>query len=206
MNSVLKAFALLVGGLALLLVAVFVWIDSRGISAKAQPGRVETVVARTMRRLAIPRDARDRQNPVKRSPKVIGEGMAHYADHCAACHANDGSGETEIGLGLYPKAPDMRQTATQSLTDGELFYIIENGVRLTGMPAWSTGHSGGEESTWHLVHFIRELPRLTPDDVDKMKSLNPRSPDDIRREAEEQRFLQGDEQRPGAAKPPSHQH
>ena len=70
------------------------------------------------------------------TPEVIAAGMAHYADHCAACHANDGSAETQIGLGMYPRPPDMRQPATQTLTDGELFYIIENGVRLTGMPAW----------------------------------------------------------------------
>src|SRR5215216_1054944 len=120
MRSVLLAFLLLVAIAAIALIAAFIWIDARGISAKAQPGRVETAVARTMRRLAIPRDARDRPNPVPPSPEVIAQGMAHYADHCAACHANDGSGETEIGLGLYPKAPDMRQAATQSLTDGEL--------------------------------------------------------------------------------------
>jgi mono/diheme cytochrome c family protein len=191
MRAVLKAFGLLLGLAALLLVVVFVWIDSRGISAKAEPGRLETLVARTMRRLAIPRDARDRTNPVARTPSVITEGMTHYADHCAACHANDGSGETEIGLGLYPKPPDMRQSATQALTDGELFYIIENGVRLTGMPAWSTGHGDGEESTWHLVHFIRELPRLTPEQIEDMKGLNPRSTVDIQQEREEEKFLQG---------------
>src|SRR5436305_995608 len=117
--------------------------------------------------------------------------MAHYADHCAACHANDGSGETELGLGLYPKPPDMRLAATQSLTDGELFFIIENGVRLTGMPAWSTGHTDSEESTWHLVHFIRELPRLRPEKIEDMKRLNPRSPADLQQEIEEQKFLHG---------------
>jgi mono/diheme cytochrome c family protein len=147
MRPVLKAFLLLVAIAVISLVAAFVWIASRGISAKAQPGRVETAVARTMRRLAIPRGARDRRNPVARSPAIIAAGTAHYADHCAACHANDGSGETAIGVGLYPKPPDMRRDATQSLSDGELFYIIENGVRLTGMPAWSTGDADGEEAT-----------------------------------------------------------
>src|ERR1051325_10016763 len=176
MKAVVKAFVLLVVIIAIVTLVTFIWIGRRGISAKAQPGRVETAVARTMRRLAIPRSARDLNNPVLKSSDVIAEGMAHYADHCAACHANDGSGETEIGLGLYRKAPDMRLPATQSLTDGELFYIIENGVRLTGMPAWSTGHADGETSTWHLVHFIRELPRLSEEQIEEMKRLNPRSP------------------------------
>ena len=205
MKPVLKAFALLVATVTVLTVVAFVWIGSRGISAKAQPGLVETAIARTMRRLAIPRSDRDATNPTAKSPDIIAEGMAHYADHCAACHANDGSGETDIGLGLYPKPPDMRLDATQSLTDGELFYIIENGVRLTGMPAWSTGTEQGKTATWHLVHFIRELPRLTPDQIEEMKALNPRSPAEVRQELEEQRFLQGGSETP-KPRPPTHKH
>ena len=195
-KAVLKAFLLLLATLAVLTVVVFIWIGSRGISAKAQPGRIETTLARTMRRLAIPRASKDLKNPIPPSPEVIKEGMAHYADHCAACHANDGSGETELGLGLYPKPPDMRQDTTQSLTDGELFYIIENGVRLTGMPAWSTGTDEGAESTWHLVHFIRELPRLTPDHVEAMKGMNPRSRAAFQQELEEEKFLEGSPETP----------
>jgi mono/diheme cytochrome c family protein len=206
MRPVLKALALLIGIVAVLMVVGFIWIGSRGISAKVQPGRVETVVARTMRRLAIPRGDRNRQNPVARSSEVIAEGMAHYADHCAACHANDGSGETEMGLGLYPKPPDMRLPATQSLTDGELFYIIENGVRLTGMPAWSTGTPQGEESTWHLVHFIRELPRMTPEQIEQMQQLNPRSPAEVRQQIDEEKFLQGGDATPPQPQPQPHTH
>jgi mono/diheme cytochrome c family protein len=196
--KVLKAFALLVLVVAIVGFLGVFWIASRGISARAQPGRLETVVARTMRRLAIPRSARDLKNPVARTPEVITEGMAHYADHCAGCHANNGSGETEIGRGLYPKPPDMRLDATQSLTDGELFHIIENGVRLTGMPAWSTGNEEGTHGTWHLVHFIRELPRLTPDRIEQMQKMNPRSPDEIREELEQEKVRHGE---PDATRP-----
>jgi mono/diheme cytochrome c family protein len=196
--KVLKAFALLVLVVAIVGFLGVFWIASRGISARAQPGRLETVVARTMRRLAIPRSARDLKNPVARTPEVIAEGMAHYADHCAGCHANNGSGETEIGRGLYPKPPDMRLDATQSLTDGELFHIIENGVRLTGMPAWSTGNEEGTHGTWHLVHFIRELPRLTPDRIEQMQKMNPRSPDEIREELEQEKVRHGE---PDATRP-----
>ena len=119
----------------------------------------------------------------------------------SACHANDGSGDTELGLGLYPKSPDMRRESTQSLTDGEIFYIIENGVRLTGMPAWGTGTPEGETQTWHLVHFIRHLPTMTAEEVESMKTLNPRSPEEIRQEIEAERFLRGDDPAPGAAPP-----
>ena len=114
-----------------------------------------------MRRLATPRAVRTMTNPVKPTEAVLQEGLEHFADHCAVCHANNGGGDTEIGRGLYPRAPDMRAAPTQELSDGELFSIIENGVRLTGMPAWGTGTPEGERASWALVHFIRRLPKLT---------------------------------------------
>ena len=162
-----------------------------GVSARPQPGRLETVAAQTVRSIAIRTRIRGLTNPVPATPDVIAEGRDHFADHCAVCHGNDGSGDTEMGRGLYPRAPDMRLPATQNLTDAELFYIIENGVRLTGMPGWSTGTREGETSSWHLVHFIRHLPKLTDDEVEHMESLNPKSPGEIRQEIEAEQFLNG---------------
>ena len=166
-----------------------IYIKSTGLSARGEPGTLEISMARRARSLAVPSDARAKRNPIPPSAEAIADGMAHYADHCASCHANDGSGNTEMGQGLFPKAPDMRVAATQELSDGELFYVIENGIRFTGMPAWSTGTKAGEESTWRLVHFLRRLPRLTADELDAMKQRNPRSPEEIRQEIAEERFL-----------------
>jgi mono/diheme cytochrome c family protein len=115
--------------------------------------------------------------------------MEHFADHCASCHANDGSGTTALGKGLFPPAPDMRAAATQSLGDGELFYVIEHGIRFTGMPAWGTGGTAGENASWHLVNFIRHLPTLTADELDTMQRMNPRPPAEVRQELDEERFL-----------------
>ncbi len=94
-----------------------------------------------MRRWATPQAVRARANPVPPTEAVLAEALEHWADHCATCHANDGSGDTEIGRGLYPRAPDMRAQETQALTDGELFSIIEHGIRLTGMPGWANWNS-----------------------------------------------------------------
>ena len=82
------------------------------------------------------------------------------------------------------------------LSDAELFYIIENGVRLTGMPGWGTGTKEGEESTWHLVHFIRRLPQITQAEIEQMEALNPRPPEEIRQEIEAERFLRGEDPAP----------
>jgi mono/diheme cytochrome c family protein len=184
-------FILFGAGLMLVLIAAagLVYLRSTGLDAMTQPGALETRVARAARRLAIPPAIRTMANPTPRSAESVGDGMAHFADHCATCHANDGSGDTEMGRGLYPKAPDMRLPATQELSDGELFYVIEHGIRFTGMPGWRTGTPAGEASSWHLVHFIRHLPALTPAEIDSMKARNPRSPEEIRFEIEEERFL-----------------
>jgi mono/diheme cytochrome c family protein len=126
------------------------------------------------------------------TPEVRAQARAHWADHCAVCHANDGSGDTNMGKRMYPPAPDMREPATQQMTDGELFYIIQNGIRVSGMPAWSsvTGHD--EEDSWKLVRFIRHLPQLTVEEKNEMQKLNPKSPDELKEEQEEEKFLKGE--------------
>lgn len=178
---------LTIAGLALL--AGFLLLRG-GISARAKPSALEARVARVLRGWAIPRDARAAVNPTPATPAVLAQGLAHFADHCASCHANDGSGQTQLGRSLYPRVPDLRRPTTQRLTDGELFYIIENGVRLTGMPAW--GEPGTAEASWHLVHFIRHLPRLTTEEQARMEALNPRSPEEWRALEEEDAFLRGE--------------
>ena len=75
---------------------------------------------------------------------------------CASCHGIDGSGTTPIGRSLSPRVPDLRSRETQSLSDGEIHYIIENGVQLTGMPAWGNPHQQTDD-LWRLVIFIRDL-------------------------------------------------
>jgi len=167
--------------------------QSRGFSTREQPTPMESWVAGQARAMAMPAEAKSRTSPIATSPEVLDAARAHWADHCASCHANDGSGDTVIGKNLYPPAPDMRLPATQQLTDGELFYIIQNGIRMTGMPAWGTGASHDEEDSWKLVHFIRHLPQITLEEKKAMEKLNPKSPDDLREEQEEERFLRGED-------------
>jgi mono/diheme cytochrome c family protein len=206
MKPVLKAFALLVLLLAVAAAALMLYIVTTGVSAREQPGYLEEFAARRVRTMSIARRARSVTNPVEYSGEIIAAGRAHFADHCAICHANDGSGDTEMGRGMWPKAPDMRLPATQDLSDGELFWIIENGIRFTGMPGWGTGTKEGEEASWHLVHFIRRLPKLTPEEIEEMEALNPKPPDEIRQQMEEERFLAGKEDAPARRPATRHKH
>lgn len=198
-----------IGALSLLALAalgvVGYQITRRGISARDEPTWAEAVVARQMRSLAIPRATRGLANPVAPTPAVLARARAHFADHCASCHGNDGRGKTALGSGLYPKAPDMTLPATQSLTDGELFAIIENGVRLTGMPAWGQPGPDDDAETWELVRLIRHLPMLAPEEVAEMESLNPMSRKQFEEEESVRKFLAGEEVPPaGQADPHKH--
>jgi len=166
---------------------------THGVSTRRRPLAVEAFVARRLRHLAIPRAARKRFNPLARTQEGLAQARVHFADHCASCHGNDGKGETPIGQGLYPKAPDMRLAETQGLSDGELFSIIQNGVRFTGMPAWGSGSAEDEKDSWNLVHFIRHLPEQTPEEVEEMRQMNPKTPEDLREEDEIRKFLEGGE-------------
>jgi len=181
---------------ALLLLGVMVAVAASilhgGLSSRAKPTRIETVIARYARHLAIPANARLTQNPVLASTEDLRDARLHFADHCAICHGNDGSGETMIGGGLYPKPPDLRLPQTQNLTDGELYWIIENGVRFTGMPAFASGGGhGGTQDSWKLVHFIRHLPHLTAAERIEMERYNLKGPNDQEEEQQENDFLNG---------------
>jgi mono/diheme cytochrome c family protein len=164
--------------LALVAVALYgLHLEREGFSARKQPSALETFVARTMRNASIPRSARTEENPWKdlATPANLKEAQEHFADHCAQCHGNDGRGNTDMGQNMYPKPPDMRLAATQNLSDGELYYIIENGVRLTGMPAWGDPNFiEQDDDSWKLVLFIRHLPHQTPEEIKDMESYNPK--------------------------------
>jgi len=168
----------------------------RGFSTRNQPGKIEVMLATTLRRAAIPAGERELKVPMQATPDVLREGMAHWADHCASCHGNNGSGETMYGKTMYPRPPDMRLAPTQELSDGELYYTIKNGVRLSGMPAF--GEPGDDDiDSWKLVAFIRHLPKLTEQEELQMEQLNPKTPEELQEEREEQQFLNGT----GAAAP-----
>ena len=186
----------------LVVAAAMLWLQGRGISAREKPSWIEAQAAVFMRGWMTPSIYKGMQNPLTNTQENFLAAREHYADHCASCHANNGSGNTEMGQNLYPKAPDMRLPRTQDLSDGELFNIIENGVMLTGMPGWSTGTPEGERSSWQLVHFIRRLSSLTPEDIQEMERLNPRSRAEIEEEIKVEQFLEGGDPAPQNVSPP----
>ena len=171
--------------------AVFLKTGANGFSTQSEPSAIERMVATRARSMAMPKAARDRKNPVASSPEALADARAHWADHCAVCHGNDGSGQVTIGKNLYPPAPDMREAGTQNLSDGELFYIIENGIRLSGMPGWGGGSGEGEDS-WKLVHLIRHLPNMPQAEIEEMEKLGPKTEAERQQQLLEEQFLRGE--------------
>ena len=152
--------------LALLLVLLVTVIGAalfihRGIRATNQPFALEATVARAVRHYSIPRAARNEKNPLDANSRNLQSGRDAFLATCQTCHGHDGSGLIPVGQSLYPRVPDLRAEQTQNMSDGELHYIIENGVELTGMPAWGNPHQVQNVDGWKLVLHIRSLRPLT---------------------------------------------
>ena len=184
-------------------VAMLWYVLQSGFSAKEHPMKLEVLFARQLRHLAMPEAQKQMRNPVPATDQVLAEARVHFADHCANCHGNDGSGSTLIGQNFYPRTPDLTKMETQSFSDGELFHIIHNGVRFTGMPAWGKGRPEPDLDSWKLVHFIRHLPSITSEELEEMERYNPMS--QVAREEQDRidRFLQGEALDPQS---PAHHH
>src|SRR6202030_1831932 len=168
-----KVALLILFALVVAVVGYGVILVRRGFSALATPSAIEERAATTARKLAVPSAYRQLRNPIVPSTENIRRGMEHFSLHCAPCHSNEGGGHTVFGKGLYPKPPDLRAAGTQNKSDGELYYTIENGVRLSGMPAFHGTHTVPQ--TWRLVLFIRHLPQITAEELNEMKGWAPKS-------------------------------
>ena len=191
MSNSLKVLGLVLLPPALLMLFALGYVRLTELSTRSNPGWIETRIARIFRQVAFSAGVREQQNPMPISKAVIADGLAHFSDHCAICHGNDGAGNTNYGKRLFPRSPDLRLPETQDLTDGELFHLIEQGIRFTGMPGFGDGTEEGVHASWHLVQFISHLPDLTEDELASMEKLNPRPPAEVRQEIEEERFLLG---------------
>lgn len=174
------------------------WLVTRadGFSSRAPPSGIEAAVARAARALATPARVRDRVAPTPVGPDMLADARLHWAAHCAFCHAADGSGATPIGAAMYPRPGDLREPRVQALTDGELYGVIQNGVRLTGMPAFGRPGVDDDAESWALVAFLRTLPALDEASLAEVRSNLPKTPHELAAAAEEEDFLRGGPARP----------
>lgn len=121
-----------------------------------RPGRTESAVARWTKHHVTVRDKADK-NPVADTPKHREEGQEAFISYCATCHGNDGQNTgVPFATLMAPPIPDLTGAAVQSYTDGQLRWIIANGLYPSGMPASKEIFS--DDDMWRMVLYIRHLP------------------------------------------------
>ncbi len=147
--------------------AAFVWAGLFNTAASVPAGELERKVAAIALDRSVQRRAPKGANPLKPDPEVLRVGLAHYRAMCVTCHGAPGVDASEPGEGLNPPAPDLSTGKVQRRTDGELFWLVQGGIRMTGMPAFGPTHS--DEEIWKIVAFVRRLPALSPEDQQELK-------------------------------------
>jgi mono/diheme cytochrome c family protein len=156
--------------LLILVVAVSAAVlsGSFNTAASVPAGAFEKRVATLALDRSVARRAPRASNPLKPSPDVLKDGLAHYKEMCVICHGAPGVDAGEVGEGLNPPAPDLTLAKVQKRSDGELYWIVQNGIRMTGMPAFGVTHK--EDQLWRIVTFVRHLPELKPEEQKVLKS------------------------------------
>jgi mono/diheme cytochrome c family protein len=141
-------------------VAIFVILSGAvSAGATAPVSDVERTLAKLALGRSVARRAPKTENPVKATPETLAKALTHYKGMCLTCHGAGSVDPSAIGEGLNPPAPDLSQPSVQARSDGELFWMVQNGIRMTGMPAFGPTHR--DEDLWALVAFLRHLPELT---------------------------------------------
>jgi mono/diheme cytochrome c family protein len=129
------------------------------MSASAKPGLLEKTLAPWAVDRSMERRAPDAKNTFADDPAALPSGMALYKENCVQCHGAPHLDAAAFAAGLNPPAPYLEEPDTQSFSDGQLFWTIKNGIRMTGMAAF--GSSRTDEEIWHIVAYVRHLPKLT---------------------------------------------
>jgi cytochrome c553 len=158
---------------ATVLVALFAF-SRVNVSALPEPGKAETYLVNQSKRVIIRRSSRritlPRADDLQAS---AAEGEKLYGVDCAACHGMQGTTPTDAGRWMYPRAASLPSPDVQRYSDAELFWIVKNGIRLSGMPGF--GKTENDMNIRHLVDYVRTLAdsRSKPPQVYDSKGLNP---------------------------------
>ncbi len=143
--------------LVVAVVLVFIALLRFSVTALRDPGRRETRVSNLAKRFFIGNASRRGIPPRPMDTRAsVERGGSHYGIDCSVCHADDGRAQRSPGQWMYPRAADLTSKRVQSYSDQELFWIIQNGIRFTGMPAFAKVET--PDHIWDLVNYMRTLP------------------------------------------------
>lgn len=158
----MKIVIAFVAGVLVVFLGVVIYLATGAFdaAATAKAGFLERSLAGLAHGRSIRSRAQAVSNPVAGHPDAAREGLTHYAALCLTCHGAPGIQPSPIGRGLNPAPPPLADREVQEeWSDGALFWIASNGVRMTGMPAFRESRT--EQELWQVVAFVRRLPNLS---------------------------------------------
>lgn len=142
-----------------IIVGVAFWIVTRNISALPEPGPFESRMFTAVRNSYIERAARSYSRAPASNASQISAGQGLFSMACASCHGTDGRSPTNIGRWMYPRVLDLGSPEVQRLSNPELFWVIKNGVRFSGMPGF--GKTFSDDEIWQATYYVRSLGTAT---------------------------------------------
>lgn len=147
------------------------------VSAAKPAADWEEWVLETVRERSVEKRAQGITVPALGSEAQVLKGFQVFRSQCVTCHGAPGVGPDDFAMGLYPMPPSLGNESVQRESDAELFWIVQHGLKHTGMPGF--GMSLSEEDMWHVVAFLRRLPALDADGFQALaqKALAAESPD-----------------------------
>lgn len=148
--------------------AIWIYSGSYDVSANQEPAKFEDWVMGTFRDRSIEERSEDLKGPALDDEARVRTGYSIYSTHCVTCHGAPGVWPDDLAMGLYPTPPSLDSPAVQDEEDGELFWIVKNGIKFTGMPAF--GPMQTDDDLWSVVAFLRRLPHLSPDEYKAMRA------------------------------------
>ena len=160
LRRLLKFLAIAVIGVVIaVVVLLFLVMPRMQWNATARPSAAESWVTRYVLGKWVRNNASGESNPIPLTPNNLQDGEHEYDEHCAVCHGLDGSAKNRVGGDFYPPIPHLSKGAT-FLSDGQFYFIVSNGIRMTAMPGFGTRHS--TDDLWKIILWVRHFPNLTP--------------------------------------------
>ena len=157
-----------VAGILVTLVVPIILLAMGAINmgADVKPGLIERTIAPWALDRSVEKRAPTETNPYAGNSAAIATGLDHYRENCVMCHGAPGVEAADLSKGIYPSAPSLDKENDTS--DGEFFWVVKHGIRMTAMPAFGPTHT--DDDIWKIVAFIRQLPDLTPQERNSLRA------------------------------------
>jgi mono/diheme cytochrome c family protein len=158
--------------LVFIAVGVYVFLSSGrlNVAATTPPDTIDELAEFALDR-ALERQAAGTTVSIPKDAAGLERGLPHFRENCLPCHGAPGIPAFEFAQGMNPSVPLLDSDHVQKLSDGQIFWIVKNGIRFTGMPAFGVNHADSELAD--IVAFVRHLPKLDPAETEKLKAALP---------------------------------